>query len=223
MLVSPHEAAIDRARFLGAHHARDPLAVTDHAETGFNYRMSNVLGGLGRSQLRVLPERVDARRAVFERYSQMLGKHACLEWMPEAPYGRSTHWLSVVLVDPQTGRTPAQIVDALAAEGIESRRVFRPLHTQPVFRGTKFYSHDERESAHGVCERLFETGVCLPSSSSLEITDQARVVSALESFLQLGHSRRSEPTLSPVPSTPNVPAMPTAAENRPFTPVEIAS
>ncbi len=211
MLVSPHEAAIDRARFLGAHHARDPIAVSDHAETGFNYRMSNVLGGLGRSQLRVLPERVDARRAVFERYTQMLGKHASLEWMPEAPYGRSTHWLSVVSIDPLTGRTPGQLVEALAAEGIESRRVFRPLHTQPVFRGTKFYSHDEHASAHGVCERVFVTGLCLPSSSSLTLADQARVVEALERCLELG-SRSVAPT-SPAPDV----------SETPFSPIEAAS
>ncbi len=193
MLVSPHRGVIDRARFLGAHHARDPLCSTDHSETGFNYRMSNVLGGLGRSQLRVLPERVDARRAVFERYVAMLEKQSYIEWMPEASYGRSTRWLSAMLLDPRSGLSAPELIGALATESIEARRVFRPLHTQPVFRGSKFYAHDDASVSQSVCERLFEHGVCLPSSSTLSVEDQERVVDTIVRFLCRGHPRLPNP------------------------------
>ena len=187
MLVSPDKQTIERARFLGVHHARGRSAQHyEHEEVGYNYRMSNVLAGIGRSQLRVLDQRVNARRAVFARYVDALSNVGCVDWMPEASFGRSTRWLSCALLKPGSPITPSAMIDAMAAERIELRRVFKPLHMQPLFAGTSFYAHDNE----AVAERLFAEGVCLPSSSSLTEEDQDRVISVLRRLLGTVEVRR---------------------------------
>lgn len=176
MLVTPHDDVAARVRQL-ATQAREPVPHYEHTRIGYNYRLSNVLAGIGRGQLRVLEDRVAARRAVFERYVDALGDLPGLTFMPEATFGseqsRANRWLSVVLIDRVAfGADPETIRLALEAENIEARPVWKPMHQQPVYR---------RFDAIGgaLADELFEHGLCLPSGSSLTTEQQERVVAAI--------------------------------------------
>lgn len=172
MLVSRDAVAIDKARFL-ATQARDPAAHYEHTEWGYNYRMSNVLAGIGRGQLSVLSERVAARRAVYQRYVEALADLPGVAFMPEAPWGQSNRWLTCLTVDPK--RAPVdcqQLLKAFERENVEARPVWKPLHLQPVFRDCECIGG-------AVAEGLFARGLCLPSGSSLSLSQQARVIDVL--------------------------------------------
>lgn len=175
MLVSPDAAFIAHAKKL-ATQAREPVPWYEHHEVGYNYRMSNLLGAIGRAQLRTLEERVQIRRAIFERYVQALSDLPGISFQPEAHWGRHTRWLTVMLVDGETfGRGPEEIRQVLEKEGIESRPVWKPLHLQPVFRGV--------ETVGGrVAEDVFRRGLCLPSGSSLTREDQERVIESIRAL-----------------------------------------
>lgn len=169
MLVSADEALIKKARFL-ATQARDPAPHYQHSEIGFNYRMSNVLAAIGRGQLRVLADRVAARRANYAFYQQAFADLAGIEFMPEAPWGKSSRWLTCVLVDPrQFGADRETIRLALEAENIEARPVWKPMHLQPVFASSQCFGGE-------VAEDLFNRGLCLPSGSNLTRSELERVV-----------------------------------------------
>ncbi len=172
MLISADDALIAHARKL-ATQARDPAPHYQHSEIGYNYRMSNILAGVGRGQLQVLEERVQARRQNFDYYAQALGGLAGLTFQPEAPWGRHTRWLSCLTIDPTEFGTDREAVRlALEAENIESRHVWKPMHLQPIFQAY------ERVGGE-VAEELFEKGLCLPSGSNLTGEDLARVVSVI--------------------------------------------
>jgi pyridoxal phosphate-dependent aminotransferase EpsN len=172
MLVGPDATAIEQVRSL-ASQAREAVPYYEHARVGFNYRLSNVLAAIGRGQLRALPERVEARRRVFEAYEDALRGVEGISFMPEASYGRASRWLSVILVDPaEFGATAEEIRLHLEGADIESRRVWKPMHLQPIFRTC-------RKVGGGVAEQLFEQGLCLPSGSALTGAEQARVVDTL--------------------------------------------
>ena len=169
MLVSDDESLIRKARFL-ATQARDPAPHYQHSEIGYNYRLSNVLAGIGRGQLEVLDRRVDARRAVCAYYERAFADLPGFRFMPEAPWGRSTRWLTCITVDPAAfGADREAIRLALESENIESRPVWKPMHLQPVFADCPRYGG-------AVAEELFERGLCLPSGSNLREEDLARVV-----------------------------------------------
>jgi dTDP-4-amino-4,6-dideoxygalactose transaminase len=168
-LVSDDGDAIARARKL-ASQAREPFAHYEHAEIGFNYRLSNLLAAVGRGQLRVLDERVAARRRTFDGYRRGLADLPGIGFMPEAPYGRANRWLTCVTIDPDLfGADREAIRRALEAEDVESRPVWKPMHLQPVFAGC-------RTVGGQVAERLFGRGLCLPSGSSLSDDDRERVI-----------------------------------------------
>ena len=168
-----------------ANQSREPAVEYLHSEYGFNYRMSNVLAGIGRGQLRVLDDRVARRRAIFSRYREAFSDLPGLIPQPEASWGLHTRWLSVFTIDPdEVPATPEEIVRELDREHIEARPVWRPMHMQPVFAGA--------HSVGGrVAQRLYETGICLPSSSSLSEEDQRRVIEAVRSVVSAtaGRSR----------------------------------
>jgi pyridoxal phosphate-dependent aminotransferase EpsN len=172
MLVSPDEEIIAHALKL-ATQARDPAPHYEHSEVGYNYRMSNILAAIGRGQLRVLPQRVAARRRNFSFYQQNLADLPGIEFMPEAPWGVHTRWLTTLTIDPREFGSDRETVRlALEAENIEARPIWKPMHRQPVF--ARF------ESFGGtVAERIFETGLCLPSGSNLSEMDLERVVEAV--------------------------------------------
>jgi pyridoxal phosphate-dependent aminotransferase EpsN len=169
MLVSARKDWIDKARFWSTQ-ARDPAPHYEHTEMGYNYRMSNVLAGIGRGQLLVLDERVKARRAVAFRYAEAFAGLPGISLMPQASYGLHTNWLSVFYVDPRRfGATRDDLLAALTKENIEARPVWKPMHLQPVFASAEHVGG-------AVAEDLFANGMCLPSSSSLTAEEQARVV-----------------------------------------------
>lgn len=171
MLVSDDAALIARARHLSTQ-AREAAPYYEHVEVGYNYRMSNVLAGIGRGQLKVLDDRVRARREVFETYRACLSDVPELEWMPEAPYGRSTRWLTACTLGG--GLQAAELIRALADERIEARRVWKPMHLQPLFAGRDYFRHAPDQD---VSADLFDRGVCLPSGSNM-IDNQVERISA---------------------------------------------
>jgi pyridoxal phosphate-dependent aminotransferase EpsN len=183
MLVSDDAKAIKKARFLAAQ-ARDEALHYQHSQMGYNYRMSNVLAGIGRAQLQVLGERVHARQTIFKRYEQHLSHLPGIRFMPEMENTQSNRWLTVLTLDQHdSGTSTGQLITALAEEHIEARPVWQPLHMQPLFAGTAYYPHSENQS---VSERLFATGMCLPSGSSLTEEEQARVMECIKLVLVKG-------------------------------------
>ena len=169
MLVTDDEELARHARKL-ATQAREPAPHYEHTEIGFNYRLSNVLAAIGRAQLKVLEERVQARRRIFDRYREGFADVAGIELMPEAEWGRHTRWLSTLTIDPETFGADRETVRlALEAENIEARPVWKPMHLQPVFR-------DFEVVGGAVAEDLFTRGLCLPSGSDLEPEQVERVV-----------------------------------------------
>ena len=168
MLVADDERWTRQARFL-ATQARDPAPHYEHTQIGFNYRMSNVAAAIGRGQLETLDQRVEARRRNFAWYVELLGDLPGVEFMPEAPYGRCTRWLTCLTIEPAAfGAAREDVRLALEAENIEARPVWKPMHLQPVFAGC-------RTVGGVVSAELFEKGLCLPSGSSLTREEVERV------------------------------------------------
>ena len=172
MLASDDREIINKARFW-SQQAREPFPHYEHRELGYNYRMSNILAAIGRGQLHVLEDRVQKKREIFEYYQENLGNMPGIEFMPEAPYGRCTRWLTVTLITPETFGVDREVVRlALEAENIESRPVWKPMHMQPVFKGC-------RVVGGSVAEDLFERGLCLPSGTQLSREEQDRVIETI--------------------------------------------
>ena len=170
MLVAADPALARQARFL-ATQARDPAPHYQHSQLGYNYRLSNVLAGIGRGQLAVLKERVAARRRNFAAYHQALAHLPGLTFMPEAAYGTATRWLTCLTVDAEDfGCDRDTIRLALEAAQIESRPVWKPLHLQPLFAGCEVVGG-------AVAADLFRRGLCLPSGSGLLPDELERVIS----------------------------------------------
>ncbi|MEM8609713.1 MAG: aminotransferase class I/II-fold pyridoxal phosphate-dependent enzyme [Myxococcota bacterium] len=170
-LVSDDEALMTRARYL-ASQARQPVPHYEHTEVGFNYRLSNLLAALGRAQLSRLDSLVDRRRQVHARYRDALGDLAGVEFLTEAPRGRSNAWLTCMLIDSEAlGASPSAVREHLEGHDIEARPVWKPMHLQPVYR-------DCPAIGGSVSESLFARGLCLPSGSSLTDDDQQRVIDA---------------------------------------------
>lgn len=173
-LVSKHKDYIDQARFL-ATQARDEAPHYQHSQIGYNYRMSNIVAGIGRGQMEVLTERVKQRRANNQRYREFFKniKGITFQTEPDSSYF-SNYWLTAILIDPAlTGGISREDVRlTLEAENIESRPLWKPMHMQPIYEGTKFYGT-------GVCEKLFKQGLCLPSGSNLTDKEFDRIFEAL--------------------------------------------
>jgi pyridoxal phosphate-dependent aminotransferase EpsN len=172
MLVSRNPEWVARARFWSTQ-ARDPGIAYEHSELGYNYRMSNVLAGIGRGQLEVLDLRVEQRRAIAFRYRDAFGDLPGISLMPQAPYGLHTNWLSCFLIEERHfGCSRNQLIRILDAANVESRPVWKPMHLQPLYAACQCYGGQ-------VAEDLFRRGICLPSSSSLSREDQLYVVNRI--------------------------------------------
>jgi dTDP-4-amino-4,6-dideoxygalactose transaminase len=178
-LVSKHKHHIDKARFL-ATQARDDAPHYQHSQIGYNYRMSNIVAGIGRGQMEVLDERVAKRRANNQRYRDFFAgvDGVTFQTEPDADYF-SNYWLTAILIEPSlTGGITKEVVRlALEAENIESRPLWKPMHMQPVYEGTKFFGS-------GACEKLFEQGLCLPSGSNLTAEEFDHIFSALSKIFK---------------------------------------
>jgi pyridoxal phosphate-dependent aminotransferase EpsN len=189
MLVSDDIELLKHARFL-ATQAKDPALHYQHSKLGFNYRLSNVLAGIGRAQLEVLDERVRARRSIFSRYYQTLSHIPGLHFMPELENTFSNRWLTALTIDKDvTGVTVEEILRVFAEENIEARPVWKPLHLQPLFEGVRYYQHNQSEN---VSEQLFNNGICLPSGSNMTEKDQMRVINCLSNVLTMNAHKRLE-------------------------------
>ncbi len=176
MLVSDDVESLQRATFL-ATQARDVAKHYQHSVVGYNYRMSNVVAGIGRGQLEVLDERVAQKRTIFERYTQVFSEIDGLDMMPELEGTFSNRWLSTMTIDPEKITISSyDLIDKLNEANIEARPVWKPLHLQPLFEGSQFYPHSEGEI---VSEQLFEKGICLPSDSKMTVEEQQRVIDVI--------------------------------------------
>jgi dTDP-4-amino-4,6-dideoxygalactose transaminase len=170
MLVSNDEEKIAKARFW-ATQSRDHARHYEHSELGFNYRMSNVVAGIGRGQLRVLDQRVEKKRYILDFYKRELGGLEGVEFMPSNEWNEPNYWLSSMTLSGKV--RPIDIMEALEKENIESRPVWKPMHKQPFFEKYDFVGTD-------VSEKLFENGVCLPSDTKMTDADLERVVEIIK-------------------------------------------
>lgn len=176
MLVSDDEEAISHARHLSTQ-AKDPGPFYRHSEIGYNYRLSNICAAIGIGQLEVLNERVQKRKWINRSYRQRLGQLPGIDFMPEAEYGVPNYWLTTMTIDPpKFGATCEDIRLVLEELNIESRRVWVPLHRQKPFANC-------RTRGGAVADHLFETGLCLPSGSSMTESDLDRVCSCVEKLV----------------------------------------
>ena len=162
----------ERAIFL-ATQARDDAPHYQHSEIGYNYRMSNVVAGIGRGQMEVLDEHILLRRRNFDYYKEQLSGIASLFFLNEPEGYFSNRWLSCMLVEPRNGITRDSIRLALENENIESRLLWKPMHLQPVFKNSPFYGD-------GTSEKLFDNGLCLPSGSNLTLSQLDRVIAVIK-------------------------------------------
>ena len=175
-LVASRKDWIDTSRFL-ATQARDPAPHYEHSHIGYNYRLSNICAGIGRGQLRVLDERVQQRRSVFDFYNNHLSGKPGLSFPREAKGSFSNRWLTTLLVDPLQAKTdPETLRMALEKANIESRPLWKPMHLQPVFKQFPAF-------VNGVSARLFSNGLCLPSGSNLTPKHLERIMTTLEIYL----------------------------------------
>lgn len=181
-LVSNDETAIKRAQFL-ATQAKEARDYYHHLEVGHNYRLSNILAGVGIAQLAALEDRIQKKREIFENYKKALGNTVTM--MPELPETKSNRWLTTILLDTQN---PTTVMQKLAEQGIESRLLWKPLHCQPLFQDCQFYAQKKGEKS--IAEQLFERGLCLPSGSQMTESQQDYVIETLQQVLT--NSREKE-------------------------------
>jgi dTDP-4-amino-4,6-dideoxygalactose transaminase len=176
MLVGHDEAAIERARFLSTQ-ARDPAPHYEHSVLGFNYRLSNVLAGIGRGQLKVIEQRVARKREIFAFYRNALNDLPGVRMMPSPEFARNSHWLTCITIDrDKFGADREQLRRYLdETENIEARPLWKPMHLQPVFSSAQYYGST-------VAENLFDRGLCLPSGSNIEQQQLHRVTEAIKVF-----------------------------------------
>ena len=170
MLVSHNEERIDKVRFW-ATQSRDQALHYEHSELGFNYRMSNVAAGIGRGQLKVLDQRVQKKRYIYEFYKSVLAGLSDIEFMPEQEWSYSNYWLSAILLKGDI--RPLDVIQALSNEDIESRPLWKPMHLQPYFQHYDYIGSN-------VSEKLFENGLCLPSDTKMTDQDLERVCSIIK-------------------------------------------
>ena len=169
-IVSDDKDLIDRARYL-ATQARQPVAHYEHIDIGYNYRLSNLLAAVGRGQLVWLRERLARRKEIRERYLTALESCSAVEVSPIDPMNDSNCWLTTITIDPGSG-TPERVRLALERENIESRRIWKPMHRQPVFQNC-------RSVLNGTADGLFDVGLSLPSGSAMTDHEQVRVIRGL--------------------------------------------
>ena len=174
MLVSEDEEAIKKALFL-ATQARDPARHYQHSQIGYNYRMSNVTAGIGRGQLLYMEEHKALKQAIYRQYQEAFADMPEITMNPLNPDGDANNWLSCMTIAEGSSVTPDEIMDALAAENIESRPIWKPMHEQPVFAKCDFMPHNEEGSSVG--SDIFARGLCLPSDIKNTPEDMELIIS----------------------------------------------
>ncbi|MEG0307079.1 MAG: aminotransferase class I/II-fold pyridoxal phosphate-dependent enzyme [Clostridium sp.] len=177
MLVSNHIKGLQKAQFW-ATQARDEARHYQHSELGYNYRMSNVIAGIGRGQLKVLSGRIAKKKSIYEKYKKAFKNIRNIEMEDICSYGKSNHWLSVITLDKKSAVKPIDIIIALEEENIESRPIWKPIHLQPYYERYKFFSHND--IGLSVSEDVFQRGVCLPSDTNMTEKEQEKVIKIIK-------------------------------------------
>lgn len=172
MLVSDNLQWIEKAKFLSTQ-AKEDFLHYEHKEFGYNYRMSNVLAAIGVAQMEVLDMRVNRKREIFARYKEVLGDIDEINFMPEIEESRGNRWLTTLTFDHTS---PQKVIDALEAENIESRPLWKPMHLQELFLEALVFED-------GTSENLFKQGICLPSGSSMSDDDILHVCAVIKKAL----------------------------------------
>ena len=179
MLVSDDEERIQKVRFWITQ-AREKARHYQHEEIGYNYRMSNIVAGIGRGQLKVLEKRIEQKTKIYETYKEAFKDIEEIEMQPMRENTRPNHWLSVITLKKNSKVTPLQIMEALEKQDIETRPVWKPMHLQPVFKAYDFIKVEDK----AVSEELFERGVCLPSDTKNTEEDMERVIKAIKTLFE---------------------------------------
>lgn len=179
MLITHNKAEADKALFLITQ-ARDKAAYYLHSEIGYNYRLSNICAGIGIGQMSVLDERVQARRKIFQTYKHELASSP-VKFLADADGYYSNNWLSTLTINESTDKSPTALINFLNEYNVEARHIWKPMHTQPVFSKSEFYSVHQKP----ISENIFETGVCLPSCSYMNEETTVKVASLVKNFLSL--------------------------------------
>lgn len=177
MLVSDDEERIQKVRFWSTQ-AREKARHYEHKEIGYNYRMSNICAGIGRGQLKVLDERIKQKTEIYKRYKETFKDIPEIKIQPVPENTRPNHWLSAFVLDKNSKVKPNDIMDALDAENIESRPVWKPMNMQPVFAKCDFISACDGEKSIG--QKLFENGICLPSDTKMTEEEQNAVIDVIK-------------------------------------------
>ncbi len=180
MLVSNNEEGIAKVRFWSTQ-ARDKARHYEHTELGYNYRMSNIVAGIGRGQLRVLEDRIAKKKEIFETYKEAFKEIEDIEMMPVCEYGEPNYWLTTITLNENSKVKPLDIILALEKENIESRPIWKPMHIQPYYKEYDFYSHNDEEEI-SVSEDIFNRGVCLPSDTKMTKEEQERVIKIIKAL-----------------------------------------
>ncbi|MDE7201133.1 MAG: aminotransferase class I/II-fold pyridoxal phosphate-dependent enzyme [Lachnospiraceae bacterium] len=181
MMVSGEEALVKEARVLSTQ-ARDAARHYQHSKIGYNYRMSNIDAGIGRGQLMHLDEHLRLKKAIYKRYQEAFADIAAITMNPLNPKGDANNWLSCMTIEQGSKVTPDMVMDALEAENIESRPIWKPMNLQPVFAAYDFMSHNE--SGISVGEDIFNRGVCLPSDIKNTDADMDKVIGIVRGLFQ---------------------------------------
>ena len=179
MLVSDDEERISKVRFW-ATQSREKARHYEHKEIGYNYRMSNIVAGIGRGQLKVLDERIEQKTNIYNNYKEGFKDIADIEMQPIPKDTKPNHWLSVITLNKDSNVKPIDIMEALEKENIESRPVWKPMHLQPVFKSYDFI----KVGNNAISEDLFERGVCLPSDTKMTKEEQEIVIDTIKRLFE---------------------------------------
>lgn len=182
MLVSEYEEDVKRARFLSTQ-AREPERHYEHKEIGYNYRMSNVLAGIGRGQLLHLDEHLERKKDIYVAYKSAFNDISQIKMNPyDEDNSEPNFWLSCMTIDKGCKVTPLDIMLALEENNIESRPIWKPMHLQPVFQEYDYFSH--WEDGQSVSEDIFERGLCLPSDVKNTATDMELIIGIIKELFK---------------------------------------
>lgn len=182
IVLSNNEVAIKKVRFLSTQ-AKEAEKYYEHKETGYNYRMSNITGGIGRGQLAVLDERVEKKREIFKLYKEKLKDLKDVKMVEEMDYGKSNYWLSIMIIEKDSKVKPIDIILELERNNIEGRHIWKPMHMQPCFKNIEFFSEND-DDEKSTSEQIFNQGICLPSDTKMTREEQLFVIEVIKNFFK---------------------------------------
>ncbi|NMO79415.1 MULTISPECIES: DegT/DnrJ/EryC1/StrS aminotransferase family protein [Niallia] len=181
MLVSNNRVAIDKVRFWSSQ-SKDNARYYQHSELGYNYRMSNILAGIGRGQLTELTNRINSKKSIYDSYLKSFEEIEAIKMMPIQNYGTPNYWLSCFTLDINCGLDPIDIIIALEKNNIESRPVWKPLHLQPFYKSCDFINHNNYGIS--ISEQIFNRGICLPSDTKMSEIQINKVVKIIKELFR---------------------------------------